>query len=76
MRLAHGRGNAFYLATAVENARFPRHERAPLAILILIAMIACLATGILSPVVSTWLAALAMVGIMVSIVATVMSKQH
>ena len=59
---SHGRGNAFYLATAVENARFPRHERAPLAILILIAMIACLATGILSPVVSTWLAALAMVG--------------
>lgn len=59
---SHGRGNAFYLATAVENARFPRHERAPLAIFILIAMIACLATGILSPVVATWLAALAMVG--------------
>ncbi|MEC8320709.1 MAG: SLC13 family permease [Planctomycetota bacterium] len=59
---SHGRGNAFYLATAVENARFPRHERAPLAIVILLAMIACLASGVLSPVVATWLAALAMVG--------------
>lgn len=59
---SHGRGNAFYLATAVEGARFPRHERAPLALAILVAMIVCLATGLLSPVVSTWLAALAMVG--------------
>ena len=59
---SHGRGNAFYLATAVEGARFPRHERAPLALAILVAMIVCLATGVLSPVVSTWLAALAMVG--------------
>ncbi|MCP4835618.1 MAG: SLC13 family permease, partial [Phycisphaera sp.] len=59
---SHGRGNAFYLATSVENARFPRHERAPLAIAILLGMIACLATGLLSPVVATWLAALAMVG--------------
>ncbi len=59
---SHGRGNAFYLATSVENARFPRHERAPLAIMILLGMIASLATGLLSPVVATWLAALAMVG--------------
>ena len=59
---SHGRGNAFYLATAVENARFPRHQKAPLAIAILLGMIAALATGILSPVVATWLAALAMVG--------------
>ena len=59
---SHGRGNAFYLATTVDNARFPRHEKAPLAIAILIGMIACLATGLLSPVVATWLAALAMVG--------------
>ena len=59
---SHGRGNAFYLATMVENARFPRHGKAPLALAILAAMILCLATGLLSPVVSTWLAALAMVG--------------
>ena len=59
---SHGRGNAFYLANTVENARFPRHERAPLALGILLAMIVCLASGILSPVVATWLAALAMVG--------------
>ena len=58
---SHGRGNAFYLANTVENARFPRHERAPLALGILLAMIVCLASGILSPVVATWLAALAMV---------------
>ena len=59
---SHGRGNAFYLATSVDNARFPRHERAPIAIAILLGMIACLATGLLTPVVATWLAALAMVG--------------
>ncbi|MHC4794936.1 MAG: SLC13 family permease, partial [Planctomycetota bacterium] len=59
---SHGRGNAFYLATSVENARFPRHDRAPLAIVILLGMIASLTTGLLSPVVATWLAALAMVG--------------
>lgn len=59
---SHGRGNAFYLATSVENARFPRHDRAPLAIAILLGMVATLATGLLSPVVATWLAALAMVG--------------
>ncbi|MCP4068839.1 MAG: SLC13 family permease [Phycisphaeraceae bacterium] len=61
-RTSHGRGNAFYLATSVDNARFPRHERAPIAIAILLGMIACLATGLLTPVVATWLAALAMVG--------------
>lgn len=59
---SHGRGNAFYLATSVDSARFPRHERAPIALTILLGMIACLATGLLSPVVATWLAALAMVG--------------
>jgi di/tricarboxylate transporter len=59
---SHGRGNAFYLATQVDEARFPRHERAPLALAILLGMIVCLATGLLSPVVATWLAALAMVG--------------
>jgi di/tricarboxylate transporter len=59
---SHGRGNAFYLATSVENARFPRHERAPVAIAILLVMIISLATGLLSPVVATWVAALAMVG--------------
>ena len=59
---SHGRGNAFYLATSVENARFPRHERAPVAIAILLGMIISLATGLLSPVVATWVAALAMVG--------------
>lgn len=59
---SHGRGNAFYLATSVENARFPRHDRAPVAIGILLAMILALATGLLSPVVATWLAALTMVG--------------
>jgi di/tricarboxylate transporter len=59
---SHGRGNAFYLATSVENARFPRHDRAPVAIAILLLMIISLATGLLSPVVATWVAALAMVG--------------
>ncbi|MAH65555.1 MAG: SLC13 family permease [Phycisphaerae bacterium] len=59
---SHGRGNAFYLATSVENARFPRHDRAPVAITILLLMIISLATGLLSPVVATWVAALAMVG--------------
>ena len=59
---SHGRGNAFYLATQVDEARFPRHERAPLALTILLGMIVCLATGLLPPVVATWLAALAMVG--------------
>ncbi len=59
---SHGRGNAFYLATKVEEARFPRHEKAPLALLILFGMVVCLASGLLHPVVATWLAALAMVG--------------
>ena len=59
---SHGRGNAFYLASTVETARFPRHEKAPLALVILAGMILCLATGLLTPVVATWLAALAMVG--------------
>ena len=59
---SHGRGNAFYLATSVENARFPRHDRAPIAIATLLGMIICLATGMLTPVVATWLAALTMVG--------------
>ncbi len=59
---SHGRGNAFYLATSVDNARFPRHAKAPIALAILLGMIASLATGLLSPVVATWLAALAMVG--------------
>lgn len=59
---SHGRGNAFHLATTVEEARFPRHRKAPLALGILVAMIVCLATGLLDPVEATWLAALAMVG--------------
>lgn len=59
---SHGRGNAFHLATTIEESRFPNHRKAPLALTILAGMVICLATGLLHPVVATWLAALAMVG--------------
>lgn len=59
---SHGRGNAFHLATKIEESRFPNHRKAPLAMVILTGMVVCLATGLLHPVVATWLAALAMVG--------------
>jgi di/tricarboxylate transporter len=60
---SHGRGNAFYLATSVSDAQFPRHERAWIAGTILLAMIAFLASGVLTPVIATWLAAILMVGL-------------
>jgi di/tricarboxylate transporter len=60
---SHGRGNAFYLATSVSDAQFPRHERAWIAGTILLAMVALLATGVLAPVIATWLAAILMIGL-------------
>ena len=60
---SHGRGNAFYLSTSVSDAQFPQHERAWISITILVAMIIFLATGLLSPVIATWLVAIMMVGL-------------
>lgn len=60
---SHGRGNAFYLATSVSDAEFPRHERAWIAGAILLTMVVFLASGILTPVIATWLAAILMVGL-------------
>ena len=60
---SHGRGNAFYLSTSVSDAQFPQHERAWISFTILVAMIFFLATGLLSPVIATWLAAIMMVGL-------------
>ncbi len=59
---SHGRGNAFYLATSVSDAQFPRHERAWISGVVLLGMIGLLASGLVSPVIATWLAAILMVG--------------
>ncbi|RPG14981.1 MAG: SLC13 family permease [Phycisphaera sp. TMED9] len=60
---SHGRGNAFYLSTSVSDAQFPRHERAWISGVILLGMIGLLASGVVSPVIATWLAAILMVGL-------------
>ena len=57
----HGRSEAFYLTSTVEGSQPPRHEKAWIALVILGGMIAGLASGIVSPVLVAWVAALAMV---------------
>ncbi|MCH2161199.1 MAG: SLC13 family permease, partial [Phycisphaerales bacterium] len=57
-----GREGAFYLVSTVEGSQPPRHERGWIAITVLACMIAGLVSGLVSPVLVAWLAALAMVG--------------
>ena len=57
----YGQNKAFHLVSIVEDSQPPRHERALLAVAILLLMVAGLVSGVLSPVLTAWLAAIAMV---------------
>jgi di/tricarboxylate transporter len=58
---AHGRSQSFHFASAVKGSQPVRHDRAILAVGVLVAMVVGFVTGVLSPVVVAWTAALAMV---------------
>ena len=57
----YGQDKSFHLVSIVEDSQPPRHERAFVSLAVLLLMISGLVTGILSPVLTAWLAAIAMV---------------
>ncbi len=58
----YGQDKAFHLVSIIQDSQPPRHERAFIALALLLLMISGLVSGLLSPVLTTWLAAIAMVG--------------